>query len=73
MCGKWRNQRRRQNEESRLITDRCLVLQEVLKGAHLKDVSMTQRIFSQNAIMFGASVIFILLTLLPVPVFGYAI
>jgi len=47
MCRKERNQRRQQTEETSLITDRCLVQQEVLYGVYLKDVSMTQRIFSQ--------------------------
>jgi len=47
MCGKGWNQRWRQNGEISLITDRCLVQQEVLYGTHLNDVSMTQRIFSQ--------------------------
>jgi len=42
-----KDQRWRQNEETRLITDRCLVQRKVLYGAYLKDVSMTQRIFSQ--------------------------
>jgi len=71
MCRKGRNQRWRQNEETSLIADRCLVQQEILNVAHLglKAVSMTQYIFT-NAIMFGASVIFILSILLPV--FGYA-
>jgi len=32
------NQRWRQIEETSLITDRCLVQQEVLCGVHLKDV-----------------------------------
>jgi len=35
-CGKERNQRWRQNEETSLITDQCLVQQEVLYGAYLK-------------------------------------
>jgi len=49
MCRKERNQRWRQHEETSLITGRRLVLQEVLYGAHLKDVSrpMTHRIVSQ--------------------------
>jgi len=35
MCGKLRNQIWRQNEETSLITDRCLIQQEVLNGTHL--------------------------------------
>jgi len=41
-----------QNEETSLITDRCLIQQEVLYGVYLKDVSMTQRIFSQMLLSY---------------------
>jgi len=66
-----RNQRWRQNEETSLITDQCLVQQEVLFDSHLKDASMTQRIFSQMPNAYIAYINFILSTLLPI--FGYAI